>query len=313
MNSDRRPRTISAIVPTYNRANLLCEAVDSILGQTCPVSEVIVVDDGSTDDTVSRMERYGTSIRYISQRNQGPAAARNHGIRVAQGDFVTFLDSDDLWVPQKVEMQLEFIERNPSVDFVFGRMANVFQDTGVEDDDFINAEARDYLAENPGNLERLFEHLIVQNFIGTPTLMARRESLARVGIFDEKRKIGEDLDYWLRAAVLCKWGFIDEVLIKRRRHTGNLISDWIRWNIATIRVLEEVAGPLSVSRPGTSELLARRLANLNYDIGSAYFKQGKMGSAYAFLSNVGNRRFKPRLHVKLMVSRALKRCRWFMT
>ncbi len=159
-------------------------------------------------------------------------------------------------------MQLEFVEGHPSVDFIFGRMANVFQDSGLEKDDFINADAREYLVENAGNLERLFEHLIVQNFIGTPTVMARRESLARVGIFDEKMKIGEDLDYWLRAAVLCKWGFIDEVLIKRRRHTGNLISDWLRWNTATIHVLEETAAPLSISRPGASELLARRLGNL---------------------------------------------------
>ena len=259
----------------------------SILGQTRPVSELIVVDDGSSDDTASRLERYGTSIRYLSQRNQGPAAARNHGIREARGDFVTFLDSDDLWVPNKMlmmEIPWEFVERYPDVDFIFGKMANVFQDTGKENEDFINSEAREYLASKSGNLDRLFEHLIVQNFIGTPTLMARRESLMRVGFFDEKRKIGEDYDYWLRAAVLSRWGFVDEVLVKRRRHSGNLIADWIRWNVATAEVLEETAVPLSLSRRGASELLARRLGDLNYDIGSAYLKQGKMGSAYTFLN-----------------------------
>jgi glycosyltransferase involved in cell wall biosynthesis len=311
MNSDRRTITISAIIPTYNRASLLCEAVESILGQTHPVSELIVVDDGSTDDTAIRLKKYGTAVRCISQSNQGPAAARNNGIREACGEFIMFLDSDDIWVPRKIEIQLEFVAKNPDLEFIFGKMANVFQDTGLESDDIISPEAHRYLAENASNLERLFELLISQNFIGTPTLMARREAVARVGYFDEKRRIGEDFDYWLKASVQCRWGFVDEVLIKRRRHSGNSIGDWIKWNTATIQVLEETAGPLSLSRKGAPELLAQRLRELNYDIGSAYFKQRKMGSANAYLTRAHFRSFAPMLFGKLIASRVLKLCPWF--
>jgi glycosyltransferase involved in cell wall biosynthesis len=308
MNSDQRRVTISVIIPTYNRAELLCDAIDSVLSQTCPVSEIIVVDDGSTDDTVGRLKTYGTTIKYLNQRNQGPGAARNHGIRESKGDFITILDSDDIWVPQKLEIQLRFAEQNPGVDFIFGKMVNVFQDTGLETEDFIIPDALRYLTENASNLERLFELLISQNFIPTSTLMARREAVTRVGFFDEKRRIAEDLDYWLKAAIQSRWGFVDEVLIKRRRHSGNLISDWIKWNIAAYHVLEDTARPLSLLRQNATEILERRLRELNYDIGSAYFKQGRMKSAYPFLKRAEAQEFTPSLYGKLMVSWLLKIC-----
>jgi len=102
---------VSAIIPTYNRAHVICDAVESILAQTYREIEVIVVDDGSKDDTLPRLKQYGDRIRVVSQANAGPAAARNRGIAVAQGELIAFLDSDDLWLSTKIERQVALLQR----------------------------------------------------------------------------------------------------------------------------------------------------------------------------------------------------------
>jgi glycosyltransferase involved in cell wall biosynthesis len=274
--------TVSAVIPTYNRVAFLCDAIDSILNQSHPVDEIVVIDDGSTDSTLATLKKYGTAIRCISQRNQGPSAARNHGMRVAKGDFVAFLDSDDIWVPKKLELQIAFVDKNPEIDFIFGKMVNFHEMTGAETPDIIDPEVYRYLVEHSANLERFFEMLISQNFVAPSSLMARRQSLVQLGFFDESRMIAEDLDYWLRSSVRCKWGFIDQTLVKRRRHSGNLIADWTKWNVAMIQVLDRTARALAPQR-GAERLLTGRLRDLNYDVGSASFKQRKMNSAYRYL------------------------------
>ena len=105
------PTIVSAIIPTYNRAHLVTEAIDSVLAQTYPHIEVIVVDDGSTDDTMARLAPYGSRIRVIRQENAGPAAARNKGIAASSGGLVAFLDSDDLWLPAKIERQVRLLQK----------------------------------------------------------------------------------------------------------------------------------------------------------------------------------------------------------
>ena len=119
---------VSAVVPTYNRAHLVGEAIRSVLAQSLPVCEVIVVDDGSTDGTKEAVGRLSDAnpglIRYIRQENAGPGAARNRGIREASGDWVAFQDSDDLWLPEKIAWQVDFLRRNPRLEFVFGLMGN---------------------------------------------------------------------------------------------------------------------------------------------------------------------------------------------
>ena len=106
----------TVIIPTYNRAHIICDAVESVLAQTYPHIETIVVDDGSKDDTLARLEQYGDRIRVVSQANAGPAAARNRGIAMAQGELVAFLDSDDLWRLQKLEVISQLIEQHPVVN-----------------------------------------------------------------------------------------------------------------------------------------------------------------------------------------------------
>src|SRR5687767_13189801 len=101
---------VSVIIPTYNRASVVCRAIDSVLGQTYGNIEVIVVDDGSTDETLERLHSYGDRIRVLTQANAGPSVARNRGIAVATGGIVAFLDSDDYWLPTKVARQVVLLE-----------------------------------------------------------------------------------------------------------------------------------------------------------------------------------------------------------
>ncbi|HET7536321.1 MAG TPA: glycosyltransferase family A protein, partial [Candidatus Didemnitutus sp.] len=130
--------TVSAIIPTYNRAHLLPAALASIFAQTQPVDEVIVVDDGSKDNTADVLRTYGDRVRYIRQQNAGAGAARNHGMREARGDYVAFLDSDDLWMPEKNARQQELLRAHPEIDFLFGDMANF-----SSENDPIEAEIKD--------------------------------------------------------------------------------------------------------------------------------------------------------------------------
>jgi glycosyltransferase involved in cell wall biosynthesis len=276
--------TITAVIPTFNRAQYVGEAIDSILAQTQPVSEIIVVDDGSTDDTAEIIKKYGPAIRCISQQNRGPAAARNRGIREARGDFVAFLDSDDLWVPKKIELQLDFFGRYPEIEFVFGNMVSFSTGTDRETPEIRDASVEDYLLAHSAGLENFFELLIVQNCVPTPTVMARHTSLKRVGDFDESRFIAEDLDYWLRAAICCRWGFVNSTLLKRRRHPDNLIASWTKRNVALVEVLERTARAAATGRPGAEDLINRKLREVCYDLGSAFLKQRDFKNAYTYLT-----------------------------
>jgi hypothetical protein len=114
--------------------------------------------------------------------------------------------------------------------------------------------------------------------------MAQRASLNQIGDFDETRSIAEDFDYWLRASTSCRWGFVNATLSKRRRHTGNLIATWTRWNVALVQVLETTARGLAAGRPGAEDLINRRLRAIYYDLGSAFLKQCDFKRARTYLT-----------------------------
>ncbi len=195
---------VSVIIPTYNRARLLPRALDSVFAQTCPDFELLVVDDGSTDDTRSVIARYADPrVRYLPQKNGGVSAARNRGLREARGEFVAFLDSDDEWFSQKLALQLQrFSELPEDVGVLYG---------GTEDDDGRgNRNVR-----RPAHRGDLYSKLLLINVIhGTSGVMIRRSVVATVGFFDEMIPAIEDYEYWLRVGRFFKFDFIDEPLIR---------------------------------------------------------------------------------------------------
>ncbi|MDT7809637.1 MAG: hypothetical protein QOJ70_3450 [Acidobacteriota bacterium] len=183
-------RSVSVVIPTYNLAPLLSGAVASARAQEWPELEIIVVDDGSTDETpevIGRLAAEG-DLRWFRQENAGAAVARNRGISEARGEWVAFLDADDFWLPGKLAAQFEELERRPSAVFSYTDVT-LRSASGSESD----------LA--CGTTERsLLPQMLAGNMFATPTALVRRACFDEVGLFDARLRTGEDWDMWLRLA-----------------------------------------------------------------------------------------------------------------
>lgn len=196
---------VSVIIPTYNRAQLLPRAIDSVLAQTvADRCDIVVVDDGSTDDTPAVAARYGDRIQYIRQPNRGAAAARNTGIRASDGEFVAFLDTDDEWRPDKTERQLEALHRWPEAVLASGRAIARYAD-GRTQPYAVPAIPFD----RPVDLAPL---LFAQNFMPTPTIMARRSALMQTGLFCEQLLRRHDYHLWVCLACCGPGVFVDALV-----------------------------------------------------------------------------------------------------
>ncbi|MDC0834855.1 glycosyltransferase [Geitlerinema sp. CS-897] len=197
--------TVSIIVPSYNRAYIIDRAIDSVLAQTVADWELIVVDDGSKDNTQQVVEQFGDSrIRYLRHDpNRGVCAARNTGIEAASGTYVAFLDSDDRWRPEKLEKQLRvFANSPPKVGIVYTWLG------------FTDAQGNLKRVRNPRDRGNLRENLLFSNLIGTPsTVMVKRDCLDRGVWFDRQLRCGEDWDFYLQLAQVCDFEVVPEVLV----------------------------------------------------------------------------------------------------
>ena len=202
---------ISVVIPTYNRAHEVCAAVDSVLQQTYPRVEAIVVDDGSTDDTRSRLELYGDRVRFVCQANAGPAAAMNRGISLARGELVAFLGSDDLLLPGFAEQCVAMLREAGSSIPVCITNAILKRTTGDSGRSFDTAWLRPQLGE--GIWRNVTEVLLTRFVLCGQTMTIRRDALERVGGFDEGLRYLEDYDLALRLSLLGDWCFIAEPLV----------------------------------------------------------------------------------------------------
>ncbi len=211
--------SVSVVIPTYNRAAIVGQAVESALAQTLAPCEVIVVDDGSSDDTEAALQRFGDRVRFVRQRNAGPAAARNRGIRQSNGEFVAFLDSDDLWMTQKLERQMGLFASDPSLGVVSCLSRYVsFDGETLADTGPGQATLR---AGDPASIRRL---LLGNTVSGGSSAVVRRDCLDALGLFDESLWGVEDWDLWLRAAKRYSIGFVNEPLTIMRSGASNLSS-----------------------------------------------------------------------------------------
>jgi len=196
---------VSVVIPTFNGQKYIRETLDSVLGQTYGALEIIVVDDGSTDSTAETVAAYGPQVRLIRQEQRGHPAARNLGIGAATGDFLSFVDHDDLWLPEKTELQLECFQSDPELDLVFGHIQNFFTPEMTE-------EERRRVAAPMHALPGLLQG----------AMLARRTSFDRVGPFSEERDMGDYLDWHGRAMVLELRIHMQAVTVLRRRiHATN--------------------------------------------------------------------------------------------
>lgn len=197
---------VSCIIPVCNGARYLQSSLDSVLGQTWKPIQVIVVDDGSTDDTPVILGRYRDRITTIRQENAGPVVARNRGIAAATGAFLAFNDADDLWVPNKLELQMACLAADAALGFCVGHAQNFWEDEVADEAARFSGHAR----SKP-----------VPAFV-TTTLLVRRAAFERVGRFDGTLGHGDSADWFLRAERAGVTGrLLPEVLLHRRMHSDN--------------------------------------------------------------------------------------------
>lgn len=212
--------TVSVIVPAFNAAQTIARALDSALNQTTPADEIIVVDDSSADATRDIVCRYAArGVRLIDSPVRGGAArARNAGIASASGDLVAFLDSDDEWLPTKLEKQVSLIQTDAAFSFV-ACGSNLISPSGADMGDL-------YHGRPVATGAAAWKALLACNFIATPAVVVWRRVLASVGGFDETMKVGEDQDLWIRLALAGSLGYVRESLV-RVHGRENSLSSWM--------------------------------------------------------------------------------------
>ncbi|PSB11201.1 hypothetical protein C7B62_06525 [Pleurocapsa sp. CCALA 161] len=211
---------VSVIIPVYNSAKYIQKAIDSVLNQTYGNYEIIVVDDGSTDETRQKLELYGDKILYIFQNNQGSAAARNLGIKLAQGDLVAFLDSDDFWsMPAKLEKQVACFQKNPDLGGI---------NTGWK---IVDGEGKHIKTVQPWHKapQLDLETWLKKKCVRTSAMMFRRPWLEKVGGFDTELRQSHDVDLILRLSLAgCKTEWLKEETVCYRQHDGNTTKDSLK-------------------------------------------------------------------------------------
>ncbi len=208
---------VSVIMPAFNSEQYISDAIDSVLQQTYQNFELIVVNDGSTDRTEDILKKISNSIHLISQSNQGAASARNKGIMAAQGEYISFLDSDDIWFKDTLKLQHEYLTSHLYFGLVYGKR-QVFDCKGNLDKNWMIK----YGFSQPEGY--IFQDLILSASILLSTVMVRRKVLDKVGLFDKSLPLGEDYDLWLSISTKYKIGYIPDDLVKYRRHPKSLTA-----------------------------------------------------------------------------------------
>ena len=259
-----RMARVSVVIPTYNRLSKVKDAIESVLNQTYRDFEFWVVDDGSTDGTDEALRAFGNKIKYISQDNRGASAARNVGARVSRGKYLAFLDSDDLWEPEKLEIQVRCMEENSQFPLCY--TDEVWIRKGIR----VNPKKRH--AKYSG---WIFEKCLPLCIISPSSALMKISLFNGIGGFDENLPVCEDYDFWLR--VTCRYPvlFIDKKLIvKRGGHADQLSTrSWgnDRYRVMALEKLLNSQDLKAEERRMASGELARKCRILS----RGFYKRGK--------------------------------------
>jgi glycosyltransferase involved in cell wall biosynthesis len=248
---------VSAIIPAFNAQDHIVEAVSSALGQQGVATEVIVVDDGSTDDTWEVLERFGQDIRKVRQPNGGPARARNHGASLARGEWLAFLDADDLWAPEKLAAQLRAADEKTVV---------VYTDRlNFGDCDRVKALLSESVPLWEGDV---FRRLVLDNFVTLSSAMIRKAVFDRLGGFEERLAGTEDWDLWLRAAGEGEFRVCRRPLTHYRWHAKGISNRLEQMQAQRIETLRRAAGLPQARR--VSPLVFRRARARTWEAAAWY-------------------------------------------
>jgi len=225
---------IAVVIPARNAGAFLREALDSVFAQDVRPAEVVVVDDGSTDDTRAVATGYGRGVRCLSaglprapEKQGSSARARNRGIAATKGELIAFLDADDLWVPEKTSRQLALLDAHPDLGMVFSDMRAFEANRPAE---------TTYFQERGFTGTCTASSIFLHDMVSTPTVILRRAILSACGAFDESVGVGQDTDLWFRIALRERFAAISEPLVLRRFHGANITRDARRLAEAVVTI-----------------------------------------------------------------------------
>lgn len=257
--------TISVIIPTYNYGHFLSAAINSVLAQTYAATEIIIVDDGSTDNTKDIVRSFGNDVVYLRQENSGLSAARNTGIVESKCDLIAFLDADDLWHPEKLKLQVDYLEAHVQFGMVYcgarefdsmsGRTLGIHLDgkEGWLAEDLLNFEVPTVIA------------------IGSTSLI-KREVFDAIGKFDPQLNHSEDWDISFRIANKFRIGFVREILVEYRSHDKNMHKNIGRMEKAMVTCFEKAFISSDATRDGHRKT---SYSNLYKVLAGSYFRSGE--------------------------------------
>lgn len=293
--------TISVILPTYNRAKFIARAINSILNQTYTDYEIIVVDDGSVDNTKEILKPYMGKIEYIYHEHLGASAARNVGIKAAKGEYIAFLDSDDEWLPEKLSIQMSSLASDEKI--VAHSVNAVFSPRGDRKNTTFE-ECKFSLKQRSGILENPFFWLLKYHALVAPqTTLCRKKAVLAAGLFDESIPYLEDYEFMCRLALQGNWSFCWDklVIVHRETEIGSQLShvyrkDPIETFLMRKRICEKfLKNPkiMGLERKAVSDYLSQVL----HSLGMWYLRRGQNKEA--------NKMFKASLNVSLSLRASL--------
>lgn len=281
---------VSVVIPAYNGARYIAEAVESVYKQSYDNWELIVIDDGSTDNTRAVLDPYMARIRYSYQENKGTPAARNAGVAEAKGELIAFLDNDDLWLPEKLELQVQAIQRWPECALVFTD-GKIFSDRGIRRHSVISRRLDEWIREcrtaDPlvikGWLTREFYYL--NHISSASSVLVSRECIESIGSFDETIDVADDYDLWLRIALRYPVLFLPSCLYLWRERddskSGPVPERMPRWTEASIKVIEK---HLHAAPGEIRQAIRVHLSRMYWYCGRTYFDLDKFRASRRMLA-----------------------------
>ena len=295
---------VSVIIPAYNCEKYIAEAVESVLAQDYPSVEIIVVNDGSTDGTMDVLRTFGDKVRIVDQTNGGPPKARNAGLLAAKGDYIAFLDADDVWLPQKISAQVAHLEANPDVGTCYcsWHVWPADKDGVFRKPTFYSQPFSDFssISSKSG---WIYDRLLFDCELLTTTVMIRSSVARRVGEFDVNLWNGDDYDYWIRLSQAAKISCLAPIGALYRVVEGS-VSRRAKPINHELLVIKRAIGRFGLTDPAGTQIdadkISHRLDSLIFKFGYLHLRSGDPAVALsAFLENLQLRPLQPKiwLHV----------------
>jgi len=298
---------VSVIIPAYNASLYISEAIQSVLEQDYKNIEIIVINDGSTDDTSSILEEFNNNIIIINQENSGAAVARNKGLRAARGEYIAFLDADDVWLPGKLYTQVKYLEDHPDVGMVYCSWSEWYPDDNgkysLPDNSLYQNLDSGVDKEHSG---WLYTKLLREPILNTDAVMIRTSIVKEVGFFDETLLRGQDYDYWLRLSRLTQIHKLKAILCLYRIHSKSISNKPHPHNYGYYVLKQNLDRWGNIGPDGTTvskKDIEEVLANISFRFGYMHYLNGDPWLAHkAFRTSIMHQPFRIKSWVYLLLS-----------